>query len=408
MSARHYSIKSFFRNAPNALLARYFRERGVLTDFNFMAMKEGNPQPLFDAWLTLPPSQQTPMETEFREIFALSCEKGTKTIIDVALWHLEKEEEKKQFAEEFARLSNHHERALHCFLNYQPYWQGATRFFHADSLPQRYWRKRRNLPRVPPYTDEKSCQHLAQLIGDYFYYNEGRGRNCLVEPWLRHNDLYYFFAYPENYSQRSIEWVDAQFSPRPHNPAFEILFIYHQEEGMLDIYYKGRRETVEALQLLFAEAILRQPELPSEKDDEWIYNLNPLLHRDFSFIYEAESGIKGVAVKRLRLSTKSRPGRRTHVEAADVENDPNGVYDELERIQGYLHRYHVTQVELITTVVAEPDQPPKQLSIHITYPNYCSLGYDEWDLKLRTMLAKSGIETQASKAEAKKKIKEGK
>jgi hypothetical protein len=63
---------------------------------------------------------------------------------------------------------------------------------------------------------------------------------------------------------------------------------------------------------------------------------------------------------------------------------------------------------LITTVVAEPDQPPKQLPIHITHPNSCSLGYDERDLKLRTMLAKSGIEIQAPEAEAKKKIKERK
>jgi hypothetical protein len=51
--ARHYSTKSFFRNAPNALLARYFRDRGVLADFDFAGLKEGNPDPLFNAWLAL-------------------------------------------------------------------------------------------------------------------------------------------------------------------------------------------------------------------------------------------------------------------------------------------------------------------------------------------------------------------
>lgn len=32
---RHYSIRAFFRQMPNALLARYFAARGVLADFDF-------------------------------------------------------------------------------------------------------------------------------------------------------------------------------------------------------------------------------------------------------------------------------------------------------------------------------------------------------------------------------------
>jgi hypothetical protein len=36
---RHYSTRKFFRNTPNALLARYFKARGVLQDFDFTAIK---------------------------------------------------------------------------------------------------------------------------------------------------------------------------------------------------------------------------------------------------------------------------------------------------------------------------------------------------------------------------------
>jgi tellurite resistance-related uncharacterized protein len=32
--ARHYSSKSFFRQMPNALLARYFTERGLFGDLS--------------------------------------------------------------------------------------------------------------------------------------------------------------------------------------------------------------------------------------------------------------------------------------------------------------------------------------------------------------------------------------
>lgn len=45
---RHYSPRDFFRNTPNALLARYFTARDVLQDSNFMAMREPYVEPLFE------------------------------------------------------------------------------------------------------------------------------------------------------------------------------------------------------------------------------------------------------------------------------------------------------------------------------------------------------------------------
>lgn len=47
-------------------------------------MKEGNPAALFEAWLMLPDNQRNAMDTVFREIFEMSCEKGSTAIIDEA------------------------------------------------------------------------------------------------------------------------------------------------------------------------------------------------------------------------------------------------------------------------------------------------------------------------------------
>lgn len=47
--ARHYSTKDFFRQMPNALLARYFKGREVFGDLDFAAMKEVRPDELFVA-----------------------------------------------------------------------------------------------------------------------------------------------------------------------------------------------------------------------------------------------------------------------------------------------------------------------------------------------------------------------
>ncbi|MDP1607249.1 MAG: hypothetical protein Q8L93_11545 [Rhodocyclaceae bacterium] len=48
---RHYSTRDFFRNTPNALLARYFAAHEVLQEFDFAAIKETRIEPLLEAWV---------------------------------------------------------------------------------------------------------------------------------------------------------------------------------------------------------------------------------------------------------------------------------------------------------------------------------------------------------------------
>ena len=56
--ARHFSTKEFFRQMPNALLARYFQARGLFGDLDFSVLKETQPDELFAVWLTLTDSQR--------------------------------------------------------------------------------------------------------------------------------------------------------------------------------------------------------------------------------------------------------------------------------------------------------------------------------------------------------------
>ena len=397
--ARHYSTRDFFRQMPNALLERYFHARGVFGDLDFPAMKETQPDELFAAWLYLPDSQRNTMDAEFREIFELSCEKGFRAIIDEAAWHLATDPQARTvFIEKLAALSNHFERAMVTFLDHIAFWKGATRFYHADTLP--YWRKRKNLPHQPAAVDEASLQELAGLIRNYFHHTEGRGKNCVVEPFRR-GDLDYFFAYPEDYSQQSIEWVDGQFDRRPHNPAFEVIYVYSQKECSLDLNFRGSHKAIEPLQGMFATAILKLPDLPPDPKDRRIYDLNPLRQKGFDFVYAVGSGIQDVAVKKLRLSSKVKKGDRITLEA-DAANNPDSVYDLLDKIGKCipLHLYNITQVELTASIVGDGNAPLKAVTIRITHPNSCSLKYDELDLKLRDMLNASGIEPKEPAPEA--------
>lgn len=389
--ARHYSTKDFFRQMPNMLLARFFRERDLLLDFDFAAMKEGKPDALFTTWFELAEELRHKLDAEFREIFEMSCEKGFGAIIDEIEWQMQSTSNVLTgFIATLSAQPNHYCRAMLTYLDHKECWRGATRFYHADSLP--YWRKRKNMGHQAAAVNDASIQQLAGLIRHYFHHTEGRGNNCVVEP-LRRGELDYFFAYPEDYSQQSIEWVDGEFGRRPHNPAFEVVYVYCQKDGTLDLNFRGSNKAVEPLQGMFANAILKLEELPPDPKDQRVYNLNALRRRNFDFTYDIGSGIQNVVVRKLRLSSRANKGDRITLEA-DATQESKAIYNLLDQIAKSmpLHLYRVTQVELVASVIVAHDKPTKSFPIRITYPNSCSLKYDELDLKLRDMLEASGIE----------------
>lgn len=394
---RQYSTRDFFRQLPPMLLERYFQQYELLNDFDFAAMKEGRADALFEAWLTLPDSKRDPIDAELREIFTLCCEKGFLAILDEIRRVMRHEPDaSSQLIGKLSSLRNHFERAMIVFLEHTTFWQGALRFYHADTLS--YWRKRKNLPRRAAVSDEASCQQLSQKISAYFHHTEGRGKNCAVEAYRR-GELDYFFCYPEDHSKRSIEWVNGKFNPRPHNPAFEIVYVYSQKDASLDLNFRGAYKAIEPLQFMFAEAILKLDKLPPNPKDERVYDLKPLRWKQFNFNFQIGSGIESVAVKKIRFSSRENLGDRITVEANTTE-DPKAIYPLIEQIGQSvpLHLYNVTQVEIATTVVMNSNKSSKSCPIRITYPNSCSLKYDAVDLKLRDMLEASGIEPKEPNA----------
>jgi len=389
--ARHYSSNEFFRQMPNALLARYFQGRGLFNDLDFAAMKEGKPDELFAAWLDLPDRQRNAMDAEFRDIFDMSCEKGFQAIIGEAPHQFrDNPDALTPFVEMLSALPNHYVRAMVTFLDHKNFWKGATRLYHADTLS--YWRKRKNFPHKNAAVDDASIQELAGLIRAYFHHTEGRGNNCVVEPYRR-GDLDYFFAFPEDYSQQASEWVDGEFKPRPHNPAFEVIYVYSQKEGSIDLNFRGNPKSIEPLQAMFATAILKLDELPPDPKDKRVYELAPLLQKSFDFTFATGSGIEKVVVKKLRLSSRVKKGDKITLEAGAAENS-DAVYALLEQIGKSipLKMYNITQVELVATVVVDADKPAKPVPIRISHPNSCSIKYDKLGLMLRDMLEASGIE----------------
>ena len=383
--ASQYSHKHFFRQVPHGQLASYFDAKNIDLGIDFIALSEKKADSLFTAFTGLPEEQQTAIEAEFQDIHAMACEGGVAALIDEAVFH-----EDDAFVESISAIVGLHAKVMWAFLEKPRFWQGATLFLHADNVSGSFWKKRNDFPPVPPDVEDSAINALANSISTFFHKTEGRGRNCKVEPYRRNNKEY-FFAYPEDFGLSAVEWVSNALKNRARHPAFEIIFVYCESEGSLDIYAPKNTKAVPELQKIFARTILNLDSLKDGTIDKRVYDLNPLGDVEFKFQVEPESGIEQIVVTQLRLTLKHGPKRRVILEA-DTKNNPQAVYDLLEKLSP--PAYFITQTRV--KVIFEPKigKRARSRTFNITYPNSCALGYDGDDLKIRKMLELSGIEPQ--------------
>ena len=142
-----------------------------------------------------------PILRQSQDVNALACEGGITALVDEAGFHNDD-----AFIEEIAAIEGFHAKVMWAFLHKPKYWHGAVMFLHADNVSPSYWKKRNDLPCLPPQVEDEDIQALAKAISGYFFHKEGRGKNCTVEPYRR-NQKEYFFAYPEDFAQSAVEWV---------------------------------------------------------------------------------------------------------------------------------------------------------------------------------------------------------
>lgn len=207
---------------------------------------------------------------------------------------------------------------------------------------------------------------------------------------FRRHGKEFFFAYLSDFGQSDMEWEGTSFTPRARTPAFEIIFVYTQSEGSLDIYAPRNTKYVTDLQQKFTDTILKLDKLDEFAADDMIYNLDLLADRNFVFQYSVDSGIESVKIHRLRLNLLGSGKRRVKVEA-DPSNDPRAVYDLIERLN--LPPFYVTQAEInVTFYTPIPGTRSRKRKFQISYPDWCNLRHQGRDQIIREMLTNSGIE----------------
>jgi len=386
--ATQYQHLHFFRKMPNADLARYFESRKVALGVDLTELKENDSEAIFQAFKALSEEQQATIEAEFQAINALAFDGGIKALVDEAAFH----DKDDSFAKSIAEITGFHPKVMWAFLEKRSYWRGASRFLHADNVSPSFWKKRIDFPPAHPCVEDEDIAELEDAISSFFYSKWGKGRNCKVEPFRRHNKEY-FFAYPEDFAQSTVEWVSDKLETLARHPAFEIIFVYCEEGHSLDIYAPKNIKAIPELQRLFAKAILKIDALPNGEFHKCVYEIDALEDAKFEFTKPEGAGISSIVVTHLRLTLDE--GKNRHITLrADTKKNDKAVYDLLDELT--LPAYSITQIGLKVIFYPVDGQASKRRTFNITPPSSCALNYDGNDAVIREMLALSDIEPGAN------------
>jgi len=125
---------------------------------------ENEVEPIFQAFTALPPEQQAEIEAELQDIDNMACQGGVTALTDEANYHQDQ-----TFPEAIAKIDGFHEKVMWIFLEHPKYWDGATLFFHSDNISESFWKKRNDLPHLPPNVDKENTERLAKAIRHYFH-----------------------------------------------------------------------------------------------------------------------------------------------------------------------------------------------------------------------------------------------
>lgn len=383
--SRDYSPKTFLRKTPNDLLKQYFESKGILAKLDFGKLGETEIDPIFEAMDELSDKQRNDIEAEFRQINELAFEKGVLLLIEEANFH------SIDLLPIFKPIKNHYGRAFWVFLNHPKVFNVACDLAYMDRLGS--WSSRKVGVGLAPAVGEKDKQKLADSVSE-FYKKQGRGQRCHVDNYLRQQpERHCYFVYPEDYATTELGFDDkGEFYHRLRKPAFEVIFVYRSESGILEVSAKGGKKVVEALQEIFCKTILRLDRLPELEKRH--FDLSKLNDRTLEFVTETADGIDKVTLRMLRLDLPGIGNRRITLEASP-SNDEQPVYTLIEKALNKSNisfdKAIITRAKLQIKFAARDGKRGISLLFEISNSERCTLKDDPLDQIAKKYLKKWGF-----------------
>jgi len=134
--ARNYSLKTFLRQIPNDLLARFLHHQKLFSNIELADLAKMNSNDFFKLIKKLSDQEQNQLNTCCQGIFDMCCEKGTLAIIDtIRTQHASDNPElSEQLIQQLAELKSYYHKVMLIYLDYPQYWKDPTFLHHADIL----------------------------------------------------------------------------------------------------------------------------------------------------------------------------------------------------------------------------------------------------------------------------------
>jgi len=229
---------------------------------------------------------------------------------------------------------------------------------------------------LEPNIEREDLDKLAEKIGE-FYKKQGRGKHCQVDNYLRQGpERHCYFAYPEDYATTDLEYENGQLKPKGRKPAFEVIFVYRPESGILETNAKGKKADVQELQEAFCKTILDIDKLPD--DNSRIFDLEPL-KKDFQFVTDPADGIEKVSLKMLQLDLPGIGKRRITFEDS-TPGTAQPIYklieDALNQKSIPLDEVRASKAKIQIKFAGRDGKKGKTVTFEIAQPNRCTLKDD--------------------------------
>lgn len=362
-----FSLKTFLRKTPYSLIKQYFEPYQMLADYPWPATLD------IDALGTAIEQLGDRGEIvvrDFQSINAIATEKGSLHFLENA----DTFGSGAVIKEAFASMKSHHERAMWMFMEYPDEFRCAAETMYLDSIAS--WKHCIVGNSLSCRGDEETLQKLRQAISEY-YRQQGRGKNCTVDYYCRNKPLRHcFFAYPENFVTETLTYDDAgQLVRQPGRQAFEIVFVYHCDTGLLDIHAKGAN-TIRALQEIFCRHALGLSGIPDL--DTMVYDLSRLKEPIFQFSHNPDDGIDSVLLKMVMIELPGVGEKRITFEAKPKIGTERLVFnmvDEMCRNNNVSRDEAVIKKAKITVNFARVNgRRGKHTTFTISIPDSCELG----------------------------------
>lgn len=371
--ARQFDLKQQLKLHDLKLLQRLFAAHGLLLEFPWNQLNNGNRIYLFEQWEKIEEDKRRLIEIILQDVNELADEHGQRMLIDELSWRYPHR------LDQFQQYKSLRDKALWVFLEAKPAFDDAAVFARAEALRNGQFANRwLGLPTQHIQVTDHVLENLQEALRSYYWTKELRGTACRVHHYKRGNDAEFFFAYLPDWPDKRLIFDDkGNLTSREEAYAFAIVFIYIPSDGALELIAKGGKAVHLALRKAFCNAVLGI-EVADEEPVRPSYQLDHLIDPSFVFATEPQDRIATVRLRRIRLRpTVSNPSvEYLELKLPDTASHTqiiNTVHQQLNALGIVREQVKVVQVGIQIQFLSDGQRAGKKMTFHISYPNSCDL-----------------------------------